>query len=126
MRAKEAADRLGISQRMLRHYEKEGLLQVDRHLNGYRRYSESDLRRAQRIRDFIASGFSTREIRAMQACLSDDGTGPCTDGLALMTEKLAHIDSLMAELSARRAAVIARIKDLEAPRRAQKATAGGV
>ena len=74
---KEAAKRLGITQRMLRHYEKEGLLEVGRMLNGYRHYSEADLRRARRIRDFIATGFSTREIRSMRACLSDEGSGPC-------------------------------------------------
>ena len=69
MQAKEAAERLGITQRMLRHYEKAGLMDVGRTLNGYRHYSEADLRRAARIRDFIETGFSTREIHAMQTIL---------------------------------------------------------
>ncbi len=86
MRAKEAADSLGITQRMLRHYEKEGLLDVGRTLNGYRSYGAGDLRRAGRIRDFIEVGFSTREIRAMSACLSDEGSGPCEGGIEKLTE----------------------------------------
>ncbi|MEL7527077.1 MAG: MerR family transcriptional regulator [Pseudomonadota bacterium] len=112
MQAKEAAERLGITQRMLRHYEKEGLLDVSRTLNGYRRYSEADLRRAGRVRDFIATGFSTREIRAMSACLSDEGSGPCEGGIEKLTQKLVHIDRLRAELDEKRSAVLERLATL--------------
>ncbi|KAJ55232.1 MerR family transcriptional regulator [Actibacterium mucosum KCTC 23349] len=114
MHAKEAADLLGISQRMLRHYENEGLMVVGRAANGYRHYTPADLRRAARIRDFIATGFSTREIRAMAACLSDDGAGPCSGGIDKLTQKLAHIDRLRADLDARRAAVVDRLGELRA------------
>lgn len=112
MQVKEAADRLGVTQRMLRHYEKEGLMDVGRTENGYRSYSETDLRRAGRIRDFIATGFSTREIRSMSACLSDDGAGPCEGGIEKLTEKLQHIDRLRAELEAKRSAVLDRLQAL--------------
>lgn len=112
MLAKEAAERLGITQRMLRHYEKEGLLEVGRTLNGYRRYSEEDLRRAGRIRDFIATGFSTREIRGMRDCLADDGAGPCEGGVEKLVEKLGHIDRLRDELDGKRSAVLDRLTEL--------------
>ena len=112
MLAKEAAQRLGLTQRMLRHYEKEGLLDIGRTLNGYRSYSEADLRRAGRIRDFIATGFSTREIRAMSACLSDEGSGPCEGGVEKLVEKLEHIDRLSAELEEKRSAVLERLTAL--------------
>lgn len=113
MQAKEAAERLKITQRMLRHYEKEGLLEVGRTLNGYRSYTEADLRRAGRIRDFIATGFSTREIRAMVACLSDEGSGPCEGGVEKLREKLEHIERLRAELDEKRGAVIDRLGTLQ-------------
>ncbi len=113
MQAKEAADQLGITQRMLRHYESEGLLEVARSVNGYRSYRAADVRRAGRIRDFIAIGFSTREIRGMAACLSDEGAGPCAGGIALMQEKLMHIERLQSELDERRAAVLARMATLQ-------------
>ena len=113
MQAKEAAERLKITQRMLRHYEKEGLMEVGRTLNGYRSYSAADLRRAGRIRDFIATGFSTREIRAMSACLSDEGSGPCEGGVEKLREKLEHIDRLRAELDDKRSAVIDRLATLQ-------------
>ena len=113
MTPKDAAQHLGISQRMLRHYEKAGLMEIGRTANGYRHYSPADLRRAARIRDFIATGFSTREVYAMRACLSDDGSGPCTGGVAKLTEKRDHIDRLIADLQGRRAAVQARLSELE-------------
>lgn len=112
MQAKEAAARLGISQRMLRHYESAGLIDVGRSANGYRSYTEPDLRRAARVRDFIMTGFSTREIHAMRVCLSDDGSGPCAGGVEKMLEKLEHIDRLRDELDMRRAAVLDRLSAL--------------
>jgi len=113
MQAKEAAEKLEITQRMLRHYEKEGLMEVGRSLNGYRTYTAADLRRAGRIRDFIATGFSTREIRAMSACLSDEGSGPCEGGVEKLREKLEHIDRLRAELEDKRNVVIDRLAALQ-------------
>ncbi len=112
MQAKDAAQRLGITQRMLRHYENEGLIEVSRTPNGYRDYCEADLRRIARIRDYIETGFSTREIRVMSACLSDEGSGPCEGGVRKLMEKLEHIDRLRAELDERRNAVLNRLANL--------------
>lgn len=112
MQIKEAAARLGITERMLRHYEKSGLMNTHRSENGYRSYSETDLRRAGRIRDLIATGFSTREVRAMAACLSDEGAGPCEGGIPRLLKKLEHIDRLRAELDERRNAVLGRLASL--------------
>lgn len=109
MQIKEAAETLGITQRMLRHYEKAGLMETRRSENGYRAFGAADLRRAARIRDLIATGFSTREVRAMAACLSDEGAGACEGGIAQLMEKLDHIDRLRADLDARRAAVLNRL-----------------
>ena len=113
MQAQEAAERLGITQRMLRHYEQEGLLDIGRRLNGYRNYSETDLRRAGRIRDFIATGFSTRDIRAMRDCLLDENAGPCDGGIEKLTEKLENIDRLRAKLDEKRSAVLERLATLQ-------------
>lgn len=109
MQIKEAAERLGVSERMLRHYEKERLLEARRAENGYRRYSEADLRRAGRIRDLIATGFSTREIRAMAACLSDQSAGLCEEGIPQLLLKLEHIERMRADLDARREAILSRL-----------------
>lgn len=113
MQIKEAAERLGITERMLRHYERSGLIAARRLENGYRSYNEADLRRAGRIRDFIATGFSTREVQAMAACLSDEGAGPCAGGVTQLLTKLGHIDRLKAELDVKRAAVLERLTSFQ-------------
>jgi DNA-binding transcriptional MerR regulator len=111
MHIKEAAARVGTSERMLRHYEEQGLLEPHRSENGYRSYSEADVRRAIRIRDLIAIGFSTREVRALAPCLSDEGAGACESGLVDLERKLEHIDNLRADLDRKRAAVLERMSD---------------
>ena len=112
MQINEAARKLGITERMLRHYEEAGLLDIRRSDKGYRIFSEADLRRAQRIRDFIASGFSTREVRKMSACLSDEGAGPCEGGIPMMLEKLKSIDRMRADLEERRKAVVQTLAEM--------------
>ncbi|TKW68547.1 MAG: MerR family transcriptional regulator [Paracoccus denitrificans] len=109
MQIHEAAAHLGISRRSLRHYESAGLLTPGRDPNGYRSYAPADLRRAARIRDMIATGFSTREILAMAPCLTDAGAGACSAGLSDLEHKLDQIDRLIADLQARRQATMARI-----------------
>lgn len=109
MQIAEAADKLGLSARSLRHYEQVGLLAPSRDGNGYRSYSAADLRRAARIRDMIATGFSTREVLAMAPCLTDEGAGACDDGLANLEHKLSQIDRLIADLQSRRQATVERI-----------------
>jgi DNA-binding transcriptional MerR regulator len=109
MRIKEIATRLGISERALRHYEREGLLKPARTANGYRLYSEADQRRAARIRDLIAAGYGTREIRSMAECLEDGRHGPCEAGLADLERKQEQIDQMIAGLVSRRTVVADRI-----------------
>ena len=110
MQIKEAAAELNLTPRILRHYEQAGLLEPMRDTNGYRRYSPADLRKAGRIRDMIATGFSTREVLAMAPCLTDEGGEACEAGLADLRHKLAQIDRLIGDLNARRSATLDRIE----------------
>lgn len=110
MQIKEAASELKLTPRILRHYEQAGLLEPSRDANGYRSYSPADLRKAGRIRDMIATGFSTREVLAMAPCLTDEGAGACEAGLTDLQHKLSQIDRLIADLQARRSATLDRIE----------------
>jgi DNA-binding transcriptional MerR regulator len=111
MQIKEASDHLGLSPRSLRHYEQASLLSPSRDTNGYRIYSPADLRKAGRIRDMIATGFSTREILKMAPCLTDDGAGACEAGLTDLEHKLSQIDRLIADLQTRRQTTLERISN---------------
>lgn len=109
MQIKEASDHLGLSPRSLRHYEQTGLLLPSRDTNGYRSYGPADLRKAGRIRDMIATGFSTREILKMAPCLTDEGAGACEVGLTDLEHKLSQIKRLINDLKARRETTLDRI-----------------
>ncbi len=65
-RIKEISDLTGISMRMLRHYDKVGLLKPSmRAYNGYRWYSEQDLVLLQRIVALKFFGFSLYQIKTI-------------------------------------------------------------
>lgn len=114
MLIQDAAKALQVSPRTLRHYEGKGLLHPGRDANGYRRYTPADIRRAARIRDLIATGYSTREIVAIAPCLDDANAGACHDAVAGLAHKLQQIDRLMAGLSKTRQAVIEQLDSLKA------------
>ena len=109
MRIQEAATRLGISARMLRHYENEGLIVPRRAANGYRSYTTDDLLQAEWARDLIACGFSARELCELVSALEDSSQQPGLNCSLVMRGKLNQIDRLVETLKSRRAALSARL-----------------
>ena len=65
MRINEAAEHLGLSQRALKYYEKEGLLEVRRDENGYRNYSTQDLERLKKISLYRKLGIAIKDIESL-------------------------------------------------------------
>jgi Cu(I)-responsive transcriptional regulator len=64
----------GVSQRMIRHYEKIGLIpEAARRDSGYRDYSESDVSRLAFIANARDLGFSIEEIGTLLSLWSDKG-----------------------------------------------------
>lgn len=67
MRIKEVEEKIGISSRTIRFYEKEGLLIPKRSCeNGYRDYSDEDVRRLEKVKLFRKLGISIEDIRLLQ------------------------------------------------------------
>ena len=66
----ELAARTGASQRSLRYYEQQGLLQVRRGSNGYRSYDTESVRIVLRIRSLLGAGLSTEVIRSVLPCVA--------------------------------------------------------
>lgn len=62
MRINEAAEQLGLSQRAIKYYEKEGLLKVGRDENGYRNYSQQDLDQLKKISLYRRLGIGVKDI----------------------------------------------------------------
>lgn len=87
MKTKELEKRLGITKDTLRFYEKEGLIKPLRDENGYRHYSEEDVRIIQMIMFFRSIEFTIDEIRQLFA-----GTISISD---LMVQKKAFLESMV-------------------------------
>lgn len=67
-----ASQASGVSQRMIRHYEKIGLIPAPPHRgSGYRDYSEADVHRLRFIANARDLGFGTEEITTLLALWSD-------------------------------------------------------
>jgi DNA-binding transcriptional MerR regulator len=69
MRIGELARRTGISARMLRYYEEQGLITPHRGDNGYRDYDEALVERTEKIRCFLDAGVPLRAIAPVLRCV---------------------------------------------------------
>lgn len=68
MRIKEVEESIGITSKNIRFYEKEGLITPERNSeNGYREYSERDIKKLKEIKLFRQLGISIEDIRLLQS-----------------------------------------------------------
>jgi DNA-binding transcriptional MerR regulator len=69
MRIGELAERTGVSRRLLRYYEEQGLVTPSRALNGYREYGEPHVHVVEQITGLLDAGLPTRIIAQLIPCL---------------------------------------------------------
>ncbi|MFC9916583.1 MerR family transcriptional regulator [Streptomyces sp. NPDC059862] len=69
MRIGELSERTGVSRRLLRYYEEQGLIVSERCANGYRNYDERFVDRVLQIRGLLDAGLPTRIIKQILPCL---------------------------------------------------------
>jgi len=85
MRIHEIAERLNITPRAIRLYEKKGLLKPERdETNGYRHYSDADAWRLQTIASLRGLGLSLEQIEALLSRYEHGGYQEAHHGLELM------------------------------------------
>jgi DNA-binding transcriptional MerR regulator len=108
VRASEAAGLAGVSVKALRYYEECGLLRPTRRSNGYRDYSQEDLRLVSEIRMLAALGLTAQETRPFLECLragheiGDD----CPESLAAYQDKIDALDGLIDHVTRTRDALV--------------------
>jgi MerR family transcriptional regulator, copper efflux regulator len=101
LRAGELARLTGVSADTLRHYERKGLLKPRRAPNGYREYSPQAVERVRLIRSALAIGFKLDELTRLLKT-RDAGGAPCQRVRTLAAAKLAELETLVSEITARR------------------------
>lgn len=98
MNISAAAERSGVSAKMIRYYEAVGLLMpAERRDNGYRDYGDSDVAMLQFVRRTRDLGFSLEEVGALLALWRDRRRS--SRAVRRLAEKhLANIEARMAEM----------------------------
>ncbi|MCI2417673.1 MerR family transcriptional regulator [Saccharopolyspora sp. K220] len=107
MKIGELSHRTGVSQRLLRYYEQQGLLTSERAPSGYRYYSEEAVTIVAQIRNLLAAGLNTETIRTVLPCARGElpVLEPCPDLLATLRTQLEAIDDRLACLQQTRTAL---------------------
>lgn len=118
IRIGELARRTGVSERLLRYYEEQGLLRPARTPSGYREYAEADTDAVRKIRTLLSAGLGTALIAQILPCMHDDGRGllapTCAEMLTALEAAQDRIRSCLTELQSSQdvlTAVMARAPD---------------
>lgn len=99
----DAARAAGVSAKMIRHYERIGLLDAATRTDaGYRVYGEREVHLLRFIRHSRDLGFSLEQIRALLGLWQDRGR-PSREVRALAQAHLAELEAKLAELQAMKA-----------------------
>ncbi|KWT58625.1 MerR family transcriptional regulator [Streptomyces albus subsp. albus] len=103
----ELSRRTGVSPRLLRYYEEQGLLEARRAPNGYRSYDDDTLLTVRQVRALLEAGLTTEVIRAVLPCAR--GEQPkfemCVDVQAILSQALEATDERIDDLRRSRSAL---------------------
>ncbi|QDQ09816.1 MerR family transcriptional regulator [Streptomyces spectabilis] len=97
----ELSRRTGVSTRLLRYYEAQGLLEAERGPNGYREYAEDAVVTVRKVRALLNAGLTTEVIRVVLPCTRGEqqpGFDWCADLRALLDRELAVMDERIDDL----------------------------
>lgn len=101
MRIGELARRTGVSERMLRYYEHEGLLKPKRTDSGYRDYSPGEIDAVRRIRVLSSAGLKISNIRMLLPCVLGAAPvfHPCAEVRAALLHEAEKLEAKLSHLS---------------------------
>ncbi|GAA1831064.1 MerR family transcriptional regulator [Pseudonocardia alni subsp. carboxydivorans] len=105
MKIGELAERTGVSVRMLRYYEQQGLLTSTRSTGGQRLYSLHEPERVELLRTLFAAGLSSRTIASLLPCVDTPGPQTADEAYATMCRERDRLSAAMATLATARDAL---------------------
>ncbi|MEN8321206.1 MerR family DNA-binding transcriptional regulator [Acinetobacter junii] len=100
MKIGQLAKRTGVSIRMLRYYEEEGLLNPIRSESGYREYSVQEEELVHRILVLSQAGLKLDAVRLLLPCISVQQLeiNPCEQVLSSLQTELDNMDEKLEKL----------------------------
>jgi DNA-binding transcriptional MerR regulator len=102
----ELARETGVSVRLLRYYEEQGLLTTHRTNGGHRQYAPDAPVAVGRIRTLLAAGIPTKVIRDLMPCFTGNGAELDACVLDHLRTQLADLDARLADLLAARTSLV--------------------
>ncbi|MEU0009127.1 MerR family transcriptional regulator [Streptomyces sp. NPDC006314] len=111
MRISELARQAGVTTKAVRYYEGLGLITPERLANGYRNYTEDDVRLVREIRALYRLGIPVERTRPFLECLAAGSphADDCPAALASYREAIDELTGRIEALTARRATLIANL-----------------
>jgi DNA-binding transcriptional MerR regulator len=102
---KELADQAGVTVKAVRYYESRGLVRPRRATNGYRTYDDADVTVVREVRVLLSLGLTAEQTHPFVECLraGNERADVCPASLSAYRERIADIDSRIAELTGLRA-----------------------
>ncbi|MHB8295736.1 MAG: MerR family transcriptional regulator [Acidimicrobiales bacterium] len=112
MRIGEAAARAGVSVKAVRYYEALGLVTPTRLSNGYRDYSDHDVRVLAEVRSLGQLGIPAERTRPFVECLTEghERADDCPASLVAYRNAIAEITERIDALTGKRAALISQLR----------------
>ena len=122
MKIGDLARRTGVSVRMLRYYETEGLLAPARRDSGYRDYGPADVDVVERIKLLNAAGLTLPVIRELMPCLREDRSAfePCDELQGVLRQEMDTMTEKIERLVRSRDMLLAFYENLERDRNPQQ------
>ncbi|MCF2526768.1 MerR family transcriptional regulator [Yinghuangia soli] len=122
MKIGDLARETGVSPRLLRYYEEQGLITAQRAASGHRRYTQDTVEAVARIRMLLGAGLPTSVIAGLMDCFTG-GTELEACAEQHLRAHLDGIESRIAQLQETRSALTALIGTTAAPAPRQLAAA---
>lgn len=112
MRIGELAERAKVSITAVRYYEQLGLVKPGRLSNGYRDYSDHDLRVISEIRALSGFGINPARAAPFVECLEagHQHSDECPASLAAFRDSITELDRTIASLTSRREHLVERLQ----------------
>ncbi|MEU8137271.1 MerR family transcriptional regulator [Streptodolium elevatio] len=106
MKIGDLARATGVSPRLLRYYEEQGLFAAQRAPSGHRRYGPETVEAVGRVRALLAAGLPTSVIRDLMACFTE-GTDLDACAAQHLREHLEGVEARITQLETTRSTLAA-------------------
>jgi len=118
MHIKDLAESAGVTVKAVRYYESRGLIRPERATNGYRTYDDADVRIVREVRALLSLGLTAEQTHPFVECLraGNERADVCPASLSAYRERIADIDTRIAELSELRGQLAALLDQAESYR----------